>query len=376
MQSFYIKLHHDYCILHYSVIKSDILPLTHYLIDNGVITDINVLNAFKKLVQLTTNTHNQSYYFSYHVLNYRLAKTKNSANQNEEFSLDKIAHEYEKLSQLSQYYQLIINETKKHSKYLKTLTINHVKDRTNYLIELKNVCDKHFNQLGLQSFSHYKYHHAKSENDLDAYDEFNLAKEKAAKEAELSFLNSPLTFIIDFSNLFKNKFHQHFQRIGKILDNQGRPHHMVSDGIEDKFKEKKAYALFCQEEFRENVFGFFSSGNTSLTDINQAKLFQNEAHVERYIKQSGLNDLAIVQVNVKLDSIIKKVGDIDISNLETVKIAQEKESFEKLIEQEKMMEDVMYHLIEIYGEKQPLLKEELLKIIEAKSIKKNKKTKI
>lgn len=374
MESFYIKLKDDYCILHYSLIHIELLPISHYLMDNGVITDKKVFEAFHYISNINRQPQKQAN--AYAVLNYRLAKTKNSSNQNETFSLEKIRLEYEKISLLSQSYQTIIDETKKHSKYLKSLTIEHIKERIEYSGLLGEMVNKKLNQLNLDSFSQYKYHYAKGLRDFEVYQDYNNQREKAVNEIQNSFFSSSLNFIIDFPSLFKNKFQKHLQRINNILDNQGQPYQVENDTVEDKFKEKKAYALFCEDIFRKKVFGFYTANNGALTDINQAKLFQNEAHVERYIKQSALSDVAVVEVNVKLEDIVKKVGEIDISQLELVKVAQEKEAFEQLISQEQVMNDVIHHLIATYGEKQPLLKEELLKIIQSKKEKNNKKIKV
>lgn len=347
MDSFYVKLKDDYCILYEGQISCEILPFISYLIHQKMIDDEACLKAYQ-IIQQNALQENHQHFFP--VMNYRLSNVKNSSNQNRHYTFEKIKEEYEKIQHLAGLYDTLIKEGKKHQKTLKQLTMLEFKDYCNYP-SLMNSFQYSETQKVYKSYSHgtkNEYHHV---------------MDLLYKQFSTLFSEQKVVQIINVNNFFKNKFSHHITRLENILDKNGVPFVIEEDKAEKKFKEKVGFALFCQDNLNAELFGFFSANNSALVDINQAKLFQNQAHAERYIKQSGLSNVVITKVNVRLEEIIRKVGDIDTMELEKAKIAQEKELLERMMSKEENINEVIQLLVNTYGTEHHLLKEELIKLL-------------
>lgn len=329
MKSFYLKNQNGkYCILAQTQVDMDAIFLLDIYIGKfqQQLPD-DIQEAFDTLTECGGFWGKKEYWnggdiskytsFFINLLSFKQVPLKNSSHETDKYTLNEVSENFKNLFKLQEKYQIITQFLLKNKTQFESLMPDDVK-----------------------KYTPFRAH------------EFDLKK--------------PYFKQVKFNSLLKPSFDTLVKSWQTVLDTQGVPFDMEENSFAAKFNEKEGYALFCNDQYSADVknSGFWGSTNSSLTDINQAKLFQSEAQIERYIKSGGFSNVAVVKVNVKFTEVVKSYGKINITPLETAKAEQEKNYLESLMTNREEVKDLATKLLSVCSHDNLVLKAELEKLIE------------
>lgn len=339
MQNFYIKNEkNNYCIIDSKEIEMEGFFLFTFLMQKlNVLASNDALNAMNQLIEeggfwgIQENYYGKKESFYINILGYHAVALKNNSHETDRYSLSDIQNNFKKLQSLQAHYKTILDFINQHK------------------AELMNVLPKEIK----------KYVNIEGQYNLICYSKKNYSKE--------TYYTTSFFKQVKIAEFLKNPFDKLIQNWEKVLDSNGTPKTIEDNNFYEKFNEKEGYALFCNARGRDtnlNNSGFWGSTNSSLTDINQAKLFQNEAQAERYRKTGNFHDIAVVKVKVKFEEVVNRYGSIDVTPLEAAKAAQEKAYLDSLPTNLEEIKSLATKLLSACGTDNLVLKKELEKLIE------------
>jgi hypothetical protein len=329
MKSFYLKNQKGkYCILGHTQVEMEAMCLVEIYtkkfkqtLPEDVQDAVNELTQYKGFWDKKNywNNGKTSTYTSFFIdiISFKQVPLKNSSHDTTAYSLTQVKDNYNNLLTLQKNYQII----------------------TQFLLGQKS----HFEPLMPNDIKEYIPYRA---NEFD--------------------LNKPYFKQQKFNSFLKPCFDTLIKSWQTVVDEQGHALDVEDNNFASKFNEKEGYALFCNDQYSTDVknSGFWGSTNSSLTDINQAKLFQSETHAERYVKSGGFKNIAIVRVNVKFDQVVKQYGHINVLPLEAAKAEQEKAYLDNLMTNTEEIKSLATKLLSAVAEEDTVLKEALKKLIE------------
>lgn len=343
MRNFYIKNENNkYCLIDEKQFDMDGMFLYTLLTEKlKVKASQEAIEAYEKLESLggfwgswqQWNTSIQSFFIN--ALAVRTVPLKNNNHETDKFSLADVANNYQNIKIMADSYSLILKFIQSQKTELFALYPKDVKAYVNLEGQYNNFC--YSKKINGKDYPMNKF------MDTAFFEQAKLA----------SFLSNP------FDSLVK--------AWSKVLNENGVPLKIEENNFYEKFNEKEGYAIFCNGSGQGATLqnsGFWGSTNSSLTDINQAKLFQSEEQAQSYRKKGQFNNVAIVRVRVKFDEVLHCYGSVNVTPLEAAKAAQEKSYLESLATNQEEIKSLAQKLLSVYGESNEALNVELNKIIE------------
>lgn len=361
MQNFYIKSGEHYCILGEKRQELGLIAIIQYLVDTSHITHEKIIEALKEVSGfIKTEAQRPPFLFSF--INFNKNLVKNAAQKTDVYSITNVAQNFNDLNILQKNMKLFELEYKKHTEIISKITTEQFKNYFSY----ENYLYAHMN-----NYSWGKMRQAHSKNSFGWSDErrqnYQNEEQKFKEEARQKFPFLKIIHVLPMDEFIKNHYKTTLAAWKKVLDDSGHPLVVEENGFIQRFNEKEGYALFLKDQYRnEGNFGFWGSTNSTLTDINQAKLFQNFKQASRYASSMHSEGIAIVKVNVKFEEVVHTIGKIDVSALDAAKSAQEKAYFDSLMNNENEVKSLATKLLHACGEKHQELKEHLNRLIEEK----------
>jgi hypothetical protein len=357
MQNFYIKADTSYCVLDAEEHKLGLVAIMDYLTQTGKISDIKVSNAIDSIRSFITNRAG-GYWFNF--ISFRKSATKNASQKTDVYSLVDVANNFKNLAILQSAMKILEASYKKNMSLVDSITTEEFKKYFNY-DETANYKASYYASSKMRNQS-YSYH-------SKAREEYNNKQAAYVAEYLSKFPTYLIKNVLELNDFARNHYKTVYAAWKKVLNDDGSPKSVEEDGFIQRFNEKDGYALFLEERYRnEGNFGFWGSTNSSLTDINQAKLFQNLKQAHRYASSMRGKGVAIVKVNVKFEEVSQTIGQIDTSALEAAKSAQEKAYLDSLMNDDNEVKSLAKKLLSACGEsaKYEELKNHLNKLVEEK----------
>lgn len=355
MQNFYIKSDASYCVLEENEQEVGLVAIMDYLIQTGKLQDEKVASALNS-IRGFINKQNNSYHFKF--ITFRKAPMKNASQKTDAYSLTDVANNFHNLGILHTAMKVLEASYKKNEDLMQSVTTTEFKQYFDY----SGTCDHKAHSYVWTKMRNASYGYSAS--DRQAYED---RQKGYINEYKTQFPSYEFSHVIDLKDFVKNPYKNMYAAWKKVLNDDGTPKVIEEDGFIQRFNEKEGYALFLADRRNGGNFGFWGSTNSSLTDINQAKLFQNLKQAHRYAS-SMRSGVALVKVNVKFSEVAETIGNIDTSALEAAKSAQEKAYLDSLMNDDNEVKSLAKKLLSACGEgvKYEELKEHLNKLIDEK----------
>lgn len=156
MKDFYIKSGKKFCVLYKHPLNVNNLLLVQFLIEQNIITQSAVIDAFNELKSHATLVAP----FTYHYLDglgYSTSATKNNSHDTKSFSLEYIKDTFLTIEKLEKAQQILNDEVMKHLDYVKKIKSFDFKnyfDYEAYINKIALMTDKSL--VGLQGEAYYK----------------------------------------------------------------------------------------------------------------------------------------------------------------------------------------------------------------------------
>ena len=356
MQKFYIKSGESYCVLEEKKVDMGLISLVQYMVDNGYTTDKKIKGALEIALSFTQPMSGKSLV---KFIAFRKTSTKNASHITDKYSLSEVAENFKKLGIFQQAVNTLESFCKKEKIYISSIKTEEFKDYFTY----DYFCDSYANNYAYNKMKEINFTYSCNYETRKQYEQKNNEFKSEGKE---KFTQCLIVDTLRMDTFIYNHFKTSYAAWKKVLQDDGTPHVIEDDGFVQRFNEKEGYAIFLPEGHDGKNFGFFASAHTNLTDINQAKLFQNLSQANRYVPSTGRSDLAIVKVNVKFVEIVRYIGNIDTSALDAARAAQEKAYLDSLMSDENEVQSLAKKLLVACGEKHQKLKDELNQLIDEK----------
>lgn len=338
MQNYFIK-HPDggFCYFNEHTYNLHFLTFLDYLINKNMIQDSSVIETLNKVKSFCK--YDKGYKFFYiPIKTYEVDDIKTIQEESPEHSFEQIKASYLKLVEVNHLLNDLSKVMALHEKIISTITN---KDFEAYVpIDVKK---EYFSKKEKYYTSKAKKEYRGNENNKLTYNEYYKWIENKVqtflKPLEEGYDTTPVIKThADYKKPFNVTFDDLVESWQEVLDSNGNPHQIEANSAIEHFQQSKNYAVFCENSNNEQ--GYCAQGTILLVPINEAQLFISEQDAQEYIDLLNIQG-AIVEVDVNFTKIVKTIGKVDLSNLDTVVAHQEKEHIEQMETKESLAQKLL-----------------------------------